>query len=96
MSDTAGSGWVGWGWFAAIMIIIAGVFDALYCLVAIQLPQSSYIVVTEGSLLMLYVYGWGWLHLIVGAHAVHEYVELDSIPERAAIVAGMIDVLTRG
>jgi glutamate carboxypeptidase len=31
-----------------------------------------------------------------GAHAVHEYVELDSIPERAAIVAGMIDVLTRG
>lgn len=29
-----------------------------------------------------------------GAHAVHEYVELESLHERAALVAGMIDVLT--
>lgn len=31
-----------------------------------------------------------------GAHAVHEYVELESLYERAALVAGMIDVLTGG
>ena len=66
MSDTASSGWVGWGWFAAIIIIIAGVFDALYGLVAILLPQSSYFVVGEGGLFLFDVSGWGWWHLILG------------------------------
>ncbi|TYL53714.1 DUF7144 family membrane protein [Agromyces mariniharenae] len=66
MSDTAGSGWVGWGWFAAIIIIIAGVFDALYGLVAILMPQSSYFVVGEGGLFLFDVSGWGWWHLILG------------------------------
>ncbi|NUT58445.1 MAG: hypothetical protein HOQ00_06315 [Agromyces sp.] len=66
MSDTATSGWVGWGWFAAIVIIIAGVFDALYGLVAILMPQSSYFVVAEGGLFLFDVSGWGWWHLILG------------------------------
>ena len=66
MSDTASSGWVGWGWFAAIIIIIAGVFDALYGLVAILMPQSSYFLVTEGGLFLFDVSGWGWWHLILG------------------------------
>lgn len=66
MSDTATTGWVGWGWFAAIVIIIAGVFDALYGLVAILMPQSSYFVVSEGGLLLFDVSGWGWWHLILG------------------------------
>ena len=66
MSDTASSGWVGWGWFAAIMIIIAGVFDALYGLVAILMPQSSYFLVAEGGLFLFDVSGWGWWHLILG------------------------------
>ena len=35
-------------------------------LVAILLPQSSYFVVTEGSLLLFDVSGWGWWHLILG------------------------------
>ncbi len=66
MSDTATSGWVGWGWFAAIVIIIAGVFDALYGLVAILMPQSSYCLVAEGGLFLFDVSGWGWWHLILG------------------------------
>ena len=66
MSDTASSGWVGWGWFAAIIIIIAGVFDALYGLVAILMPQSAYFVVGEGGLFLFDVSGWGWWHLILG------------------------------
>lgn len=66
MSDTATTGWVGWGWFAAIVIIIAGVFDALYGLVAILMPQSSYFVRTEGGLLLFDVSGWGWWHVILG------------------------------
>ena len=66
MSDTASSGWVGWGWFAAIIIIIAGVFDALYGLVAILMPQSANFVVGEGGLFLFDVSGWGWWHLILG------------------------------
>ena len=66
MSDTATTGWVGWGWFAAIVIIIAGVFDALYGLVAILMPQRAYFVVGEGGLFLFDVSGWGWWHLILG------------------------------
>jgi len=66
MSDTQSTGWVGWGWFAAIMIIIAGVFDALYGLVAILMPGSAYFVSTEGGLFLFDVSGWGWWHLISG------------------------------
>lgn len=66
MSDTATTGWVGWGWFAAIVIIIAGVFDALFGLVAILMPGSAYFVAAEGGLFLFDVSGWGWWHLVIG------------------------------
>ncbi|MGW9183457.1 DUF7144 family membrane protein [Agromyces sp. NPDC055661] len=66
MSDSETTGWVGWGWFAAIVIIIAGVIDALYGLVAILMPGSAYFVLGEGGLLLFDVAGWGWWHLVFG------------------------------
>ena len=30
MADNEVTGWVGWGWFAAIVLLIAGVFSALH------------------------------------------------------------------
>ena len=61
------TGWVGWGWFAGIMLIIAGVIDAIYGFIAVFLPSSSYFIVGEGGLVLLDVQGWGWWHVIIGA-----------------------------
>ncbi|MFF2274293.1 hypothetical protein [Agromyces sp. NPDC058126] len=65
MSDTETTGWVGWGYFAAIMLLVAGIFDAIYGLMAIIGPDSAYFLTNEGLFLMD-VAGWGWWHLIIG------------------------------
>ena len=66
MSDTEVTGWVGWGWFAAILLLVAGIFDALYGLVAVIGPDTAYFARTEGGLFLFDVQGWGWWHLISG------------------------------
>jgi len=65
MSDTQVTGWVGWSWFAALLLLIAGVFDAIKGLVAVLMPNSAYFVTAEGAL-VFDVAAWGWWHLIIG------------------------------
>ena len=65
-TETQVTGWVGWGVFASVILIIAGVIDALYGLVAIIGPNSVYFATVEGELFVLNIAGWGWWHLIVG------------------------------
>ncbi|GAA1767708.1 DUF7144 family membrane protein [Agromyces humatus] len=65
MSDTQVTGWVGWGWFAGIVLLIAGIFDAIRGFIALLQPDSAYFVV-NGNLFLLDVQGWGWWHLIIG------------------------------
>jgi hypothetical protein len=66
MSETQVTGWVGWGWFAAILVLIAGVFDAIYGLIAILMPGSAYFTTVEGELALFNLQGWGWFHMITG------------------------------
>lgn len=66
MSDTNVSGWTGWAVFAAVMLVIGGVFDVVYGLFAVIGPNSAYFLVPSGSLFMLDVAGWGWWHVISG------------------------------
>ena len=66
MSDIRVTGWVGWGWFAGILLLIAGVFSALHGLTALLAPSSAYFLRTEGGLVVFDVQGWGWWHLITG------------------------------
>ncbi len=68
MSDTQKqSGWVGWAVFGGIVVIIVGVFNALFGLAAVIGPNSAYVANTEtGSLWLFDVAGWGWWHLLVG------------------------------
>jgi hypothetical protein len=66
MSNTSQqSGWTGWVVFAGIVLVIAGVFDALFGLAAIIGPDSSYFVTSE-AVLLFNAQGWGWWHLILG------------------------------
>ncbi|WP_353827089.1 DUF7144 family membrane protein [Agromyces sp. SYSU T0242] len=71
MSDTNVTGWVGWGWFAGVMIIISGAIGVLYGLIAILLPDNTYFIKpSSGQLLILDAAGWGWLHLFLGVFLV--------------------------
>lgn len=58
------SRWVGWIWFAGVMMILIGVFDAIQGLVA--LVRREFYVVGPENLLVFDLTGWGWVHVIVG------------------------------
>jgi uncharacterized membrane protein len=87
MSDTQVTGWVGWGWFAGIVLLIAGIFDAVRGLIALLLPESAYFVVAEGQLFLFDVQGWGWWHLIIGALLVLVAIALFTGATWARVVA---------
>jgi hypothetical protein len=59
------SGWaVGFILFAAIMMIMAGTFQAFAGLVA--LFENEFYVATRNYLLQFDATSWGWIHLVVG------------------------------
>ncbi|KJL44144.1 MULTISPECIES: DUF7144 family membrane protein [Microbacterium] len=64
-NDTAVTGWVGWGVFAAIVLLIAGFIDVLHGLQALIGPDTAYFL-AESGLFSIDVQGWGWWHLISG------------------------------
>lgn len=57
--------WVGWIWFAAVLMMAAGVLNFMTGLVAVIGDDNAYID-TGVSLLVFDVEGWGWAHLIFG------------------------------
>ncbi|MGN6125683.1 MAG: DUF7144 family membrane protein [Humibacter sp.] len=93
MSDNTETGWVGWGWFAGIVIIVAGVFDAIYGLIAIVGPDSAYFLKTDGSLALLNISGWGWWHLILGLFLVLVGIALLGGATWARVIAIILVIL---
>jgi hypothetical protein len=65
MSTVERTGWVGWIRFAAVMLIVNGVFSVIQGIVALVAPDPYY-VVARGSLFLFDVSGWGWWTLITG------------------------------
>lgn len=58
------TGWVGWIYFASVMMIIAGTLNAIHGIVAIV--NDDWVVWGESASLYLDLTTWGWLHLAVG------------------------------
>jgi hypothetical protein len=65
MSDERRTRWVGWGWFAAILILLSGALEILFGILAILLPASQYFTTREGTT-VFFVSLWGWWHLLIG------------------------------
>lgn len=61
--------WVGWVWFAAITLMMLGLFNAISGLVAVFSP-NTWIGASQGEVVVLDVSAWGWVHLILGVLAV--------------------------
>ncbi|MGR0318622.1 DUF7144 family membrane protein [Agromyces sp. ZXT2-3] len=93
MSETETTGWVGWGWFAGIVLLTAGIFDVIYGLMAVIGPDSAYFVTGEGSLFLFDVAGWGWWHLITGAALILVALALFAGATWARVVAIILVIL---
>ncbi|GAA1960403.1 DUF7144 family membrane protein [Microbacterium deminutum] len=65
MTDTNVTGWTGWGVFASVLLLIAGIFDLIFGLAAVIGPNST-LVVTEHGLFAVDVAAWGWWHILSG------------------------------
>ena len=65
MSDTTVTGWAGWGVFASVLLLIAGIFDLIFGIAAIIGPNST-LVITGDGLFAVDVAAWGWWHILSG------------------------------
>lgn len=59
------SGWVGWVYFAAFIMVFVGFFQMLQGLTAIL--KDTYYVVLPEWIVKVDVTQWGWIHLVLGA-----------------------------
>jgi hypothetical protein len=60
------TGWVGWIVFAAIMMVVSGVFDVIWGIVGI-VRDEVFISGPRGNVINLDYTTWGWINLVVGA-----------------------------
>ncbi len=59
------TGWVGWIFFAATVMLVLGVFHAIAGLVAI-FKHTYYLVGDTGLTVQVSYTAWGWTHLVLG------------------------------
>jgi hypothetical protein len=60
------TGWVGWIYFAGIVLLIGAAIDIFYGIMAIVGPNTAYFVGRNGGVASFDVAGWGWWSLIIG------------------------------
>jgi hypothetical protein len=58
------TGWVGWGYFASIMMMVLGFLQGITGLAGIF--KNNYYVVTQSQLLVFNFKTWGWVNLVIG------------------------------
>src|ERR1700704_2745387 len=58
------TGWVGWIWFAAMMMIMNGCFNAIDGLVAL-FKDEVYVAANKGLVVFNFT-AWGWIMLVIG------------------------------
>jgi hypothetical protein len=90
------SGWaVGLIMFAAIMMIMVGVFQALQGLIAVF--QNEFYVATRNYLFQFDATTWGWIHLLIGlvvAFAGYALLSGRTWARAAAIILAMLSAIS--
>lgn len=67
MARTRESGWVGWIWFGALMMILMALWGLFSGLVAVFSPATIVTWTATYGLTTVDVSTWGWVHLAVSA-----------------------------
>ena len=91
--STTVSGWAGWVYFAAFMMLLLGILHAVTGLVALFKDQY-FIVGSEGLVVTADYTAWGWAHLIGGAIVAGAGVALLTGHLWARVVAVMVAMLS--
>jgi hypothetical protein len=65
-AEPEATGWVGWIFFAGMMAVLVGSFQAIAGLVAL-FEDGYYLVVRQGLVLHMTYNEWGWIHIGLGA-----------------------------
>ena len=65
MAPSRATRWVGWILFAAIMMVVSGVFDIIWGIVGIA-RDEVFVGGPKGNVINLDYTTWGWLNLILG------------------------------
>jgi hypothetical protein len=66
---TVQTGWVGWIVFAALMLVMVGIFHVMQGLVAL-FRDEVYVVGSDGLVVSVDYTSWGWTHVVGGGIAV--------------------------
>lgn len=82
------TGWVGWVYFAAFMLVIIGFFQSILGFTA--LLNSEFYVALNGTLLLLDYTSWGWIHLIFGIVALVTGTALFNGSTWARVIASIL------
>ena len=85
--------WSGWVTFAAVFLLVSGIFSAIQGVVALIGPNTYY-VVEGGDLFLFDVAGWGWWNLIVGALLILTGLALFTRATWARVVAVILAILS--
>lgn len=85
------SGWVGWVYFAAFMLVLTGFFQIIVGLTA--LLNDTYFVAVKSTLLVLDFTTWGWVHLGFGVITLLAGMSLFNGSTWARVVAILLAVL---
>ena len=86
------TGWVGWVYFAGILMIIAGIFQMINGLTA--LLHEGFFVVGKQGLLVFDFTTWGWIHLLLGLVVLLAGVSVLSGHLWARVVAVFLAILS--
>lgn len=91
--STAATGWAGWVFFAAFMMILLGIMHAITGLVAL-FNDEYYAVASSGLIVTVDYTAWGWAHLIGGAILGIAGVALLSGAVWARVIAVLVAMLS--
>ena len=91
-SESEVTGWVGWVYFAAFMLILNGLFQSMMGLIA--LFDDQYYAIVNSTLVVFDITTWGWVHLLLGIILVVAGAALFSGKLWARIVAIILAILS--
>lgn len=63
MPNNNSTGWVGWVYFAGIILVVRAIFQGFFGVVA--LSKQSFYVVTPRQLAVFNYQAWGWIHIVL-------------------------------
>ena len=91
MAQREPTGWVGWIYFASMMMLVLGGLQALAGLVA--LFKDDFYLVTEKALVAFNYTAWGWINILIGLVLVVTGIEIARGSGWARVIASLVVVV---